>query len=81
MIKLPALKNPLSGLKSLRGGSTVRIATACVAAIVAVILLLMFFWDKEPELFDPQVRAAALRLADASGYARTRLAGSRVEAA
>jgi FO synthase len=36
---------------------------------------------ERPEFFDPQVREAALRFADASGYARTQRAGSRVEAA
>ena len=36
---------------------------------------------ERPEFFDPQVREAALRFADASGYARPRRAGSRVEAA
>jgi FO synthase len=36
---------------------------------------------ERPHFLDPQVRAAALRFADASGYARPRLAGSRVEAA
>jgi FO synthase len=34
-----------------------------------------------PEFFHPKVREAALRLADASGYARPRRADSRVEAA
>jgi len=34
-----------------------------------------------PETLDPQVRARALRLADASGFARPRPPGSRVEAA
>jgi FO synthase len=36
---------------------------------------------ERPEFLDPQVRAAALRLADASGYARPQRADSRVEAA
>jgi 7,8-didemethyl-8-hydroxy-5-deazariboflavin synthase CofG subunit len=36
---------------------------------------------ERPEFLDPKVREAALRLADASGYARSQLAGSRVEAA
>ncbi len=36
---------------------------------------------ERPEFLDPQVREAALRLADASGYARPQRAGSRVEAA
>ena len=36
---------------------------------------------ERPGFFDPQVREAALRFADASGYARPQRAGSRVEAA
>jgi FO synthase len=36
---------------------------------------------ERPERLDPAVRAAALRLADASGYARPARPGSRVEAA
>jgi len=36
---------------------------------------------ERPEYFDPQVREAALRFADASGYAKPQQAGSRVEAA
>jgi len=36
---------------------------------------------ERPHFLDPQVREAALRLADASGYARPRRAGHRVEAA
>jgi len=36
---------------------------------------------ERPHFLDPQVRAAALRFADASGYARPQPAGSRVEAA
>jgi FO synthase len=36
---------------------------------------------EKPECFDPQVRDAALRLADAAGYARSKRPGSCVEAA
>jgi FO synthase len=36
---------------------------------------------ERPHVLDPQVRAAALRLADTSGWARPQPAGSRVEAA
>ena len=36
---------------------------------------------EKPECFDPQVREAALRLADAEGYARSKRPGSCVEAA
>jgi FO synthase len=36
---------------------------------------------ERPEFFDPQVRAAALRFADPSGFARPRPSDSRVEAA
>jgi len=36
---------------------------------------------ERPDRLDPRVREAALRLADASGFAKPRLAGSRVEAA
>jgi FO synthase len=36
---------------------------------------------ERPDYFEPRVREAALRLADASGYARPRKPGARVEAA
>ena len=36
---------------------------------------------ERPDYFEPRVREAALRLADASGYARPPKAGARVEAA
>jgi hypothetical protein len=36
---------------------------------------------ERPEYFDPHVREAALRFADASGYARPHPTSSRVEAA